>query len=159
MAEPLKGGQQFFSNYLRSFRDIVGKLSDISIKVNELVPKFSMASDNIQIVKNYGETRVSTSSLLEKFYSYLGGNIRIAVEAKNYSASANIEILINGVVYGKSAIATGTEYSFLVIDIPVKEEDLVECRFVQNGASGDIYKRKFEIRYDLVEKPSIAITM
>lgn len=165
MAEPLKGGQQFFSNYLKSFRDTVDKQAEIVAaiesvygKLTEIVPKFASPSNTTQYQKTYGTTTAGkpiNQTTEIKIKMYVDGIIRITGALYNTSSGTGLklEIMINGVKYGQVLNTVQNGRQNFTIDVPVSEGD--EVSFKDMGTVYDYLRlENYQIKYTLNTKPN-----
>lgn len=138
------GSMQFLGRQLseqaQALALLVEKMQEVINSVDNVVPKFAIASDNIKYSK---EINVTNSSQYQLLLSQISGVLRVK---NNSEYSVSITIIKNGVTTIDTIAKNG--YG----DLQVIEGD--EIKIVTNG-----YPRlvKVDICYDLADKPDIII--
>lgn len=167
--EEKKGGQQFFSNYLKAFKetvdrqtDIVTKLENIYTKMDELVPKYAMASNVVRKTKTINRTMNNQDSIIENLTSFLNGEIKIAVTGKGATIGGGfrVEYFKNGVSVASSDLidTTTTKTVETVIGVVEGDEIILKTSALGGGGAGKtITVESIQIKYDLIPKPDIVI--
>lgn len=147
----LKGGQQFFSNYLKAFGETVNKLTEL-VKINEeLIPRYSNVSDNTHFTSSVPRHNIGGYPL--EVVSNMDGFIRIKYKVKNNIASAlSFKIQVNGVdVLTQSVGANGILNNHK--DVQIENGDII--KITSTGSS--ITLEEYSICYDLIKKPDLNI--
>lgn len=155
MAEELKGGQQFFSNYLKSFKEtvdkqteIVGKIDAVLAKMNELVPKFAMPSSAYK-----GTIGVDGTIKSKEVTMFINGSIRIKVTGKGLKTGTNDVAVKDGdVVYiNLTSSTTGGKYYGVYVNGVKSGTDIL---IVGEGTESEI--SKIEVGFTLIDKPNFS---
>lgn len=163
MSEPLKGGQQFFSNYLRAFgetvdkqTEIVDSLTQIYIRLNDAVPKYAQVSDNIQKTDNVVVSKNGDAAILKSLKMFISGQIRFKIDASQVGpVSSQISVKVNGVNIMSSSFFTGSK--LITFDVPIEEGDLILLTTDGSGIGNITNINKIDLCYDLNNKPDVVI--
>lgn len=150
MADELKGGQQFFSNYLKAFRETVDKLTEIQLKIEKIIPKFVVASENIKLEKDYTSKLQDVRLDPVEIMLYVNGNVTVEFFCTNMG---NYQIIRNGVVVYSNYASAST---VLKTDVAVSEG---ETLILNTPDTANDHKIKYvKIKYDEIEKPGGVIS-
>ena len=153
----IKGGQQFFSNYLSAFKDTVDKLTELVDLTEQIVPKYAVLSNNVKYeVDKLGAELISidnTNPNRRLLISNVSGKIKIGLYIKGTSTS--MDIYINGVKRNRIYEVNNTAYKLYEVETIVLEGDEIT---IQNAETSKFnYINKIIVSYDLAQKPEMLI--
>lgn len=146
----MSGSEQFLGRQLaeqaQQLALLVDKMGEMVEKQDEIIPKFAISSDNIQLTKDLGSKSVNTTN---KYFviPQINGEIKITFQG---NFGYGLELKKNGVLVGSG---TGDSNNTTFI-IKVLEND--ELSF-DTGVSGSSTINIVKVYYDLVSRPTIVL--
>lgn len=126
-------------------------LQDMKTAIESTIPKFAITSDNLKHnVGSFGSIAPNFETL-KQVVPFVSGTIKIKITATS-TAATYIGLTVNGVLVTRQPQPTTSTVTEHIVN--VLEGDIIKVK--NDSASGTISATKFNIYYDLIEKPNIS---